>query len=673
MTPHFARYSRWDGSQDHPELTPEEVIDALSDDLLQHGDLQRAMRNLVQHGFTSRQGRAHRGLQDMRTQVQRRKRDILSQHELDSLYHDLKQRLDAVVQSERATSERKLREAAATQPEAPEALREALRRLAERNLQSLNGLPKDPAGALHGLQQHEFLDPQAGADYQTLLKSLRGNLLEAFYRGMKERLQHLTPPDLERTREMTGELNSLLEQRLKGADGDYEAFRRRQASVLGADAPDSLDGFLQQLNQQMQVAQSLLSSLSEQEREGLLDLLGPQLFEPGLQSELQRLLGNLRALAPFGLEGRVYRFYGDEAVDLDHGFDLIRQLHDLDTLDHQLEQARFSGKTDEVEEGLLEQTLGREAVEDLQGLGNLRQKLEDTGMIERKDGDLRLTGRAARSIGQRALGDIFAGLQLRGRGQHAIQRLGPGGEPSQETKLYEFGDPFHLDLGQTVMNALARTGSGMPLALAPDDFEVRQTERMAGAVTVLLLDVSRSMPMRGNFVAAKKVALALSTLIRTQFPRDTMYLVGFSGIARTIDQEELPYVNVGDFGRGTNMQGALRIARTLLAKHPGVDRQVLVVTDGEPSAYYNALGQVVVEYPPGPQVLFETMREVRQCTKQGIVINTFMLEGSGRLKGFVTELARANRGRVLFTSPDHLGRYVLLDFLSNRPRVAQRH
>ena len=159
-------------------------------------------------------------------------------------------------------------------------------------------------------------------------------------------------------------------------------------------------------------------------------------------------------------------------------------------------------------------------------------------------------------------------------------------------------------------------------ALQAEDFEVHTTERLASAVTVVLLDVSRSMPMRGNFVAAKKVAMALSTLIRIQFPRDTMYVVGFSGIAREISQDELPYVNVGDFGRGTNMQGALRIARRLLGKHPQADRQVVMVTDGEPSAFYNALGQVVVEYPPGPQVLYETMREVRQCTKQGVVINT---------------------------------------------------
>ena len=120
-----------------------------------------------------------------------------------------------------------------------------------------------------------------------------------------------------------------------------------------------------------------------------------------------------------------------------------------------------------------------------------------------------------------------------------FQDRGVGIEPAPETKAYEFGDAFHLDLRQTVMNAVAR-GGGSPVALQAEDFEVHTTERLASAVTVVLLDVSRSMPMRGNFVAAKKVAMALSTLIRTQFPRDTMYVVGFSGIAREISQDELP-------------------------------------------------------------------------------------------------------------------------------------
>lgn len=672
MNQNAARYSRWDGSQARPDLAPEEVIDALSDDLLQHGDLQRSLRNLAHHGFRTRSGREHRGLQDMRTQVQRRKRDILSRTDLDSLYDDLKRRLADLIARERATTERRLAEAATPSPEVPDRLRDALRRLAERNLATLNALPKDPAGAMQRLRDHEFLDPQAGAEYQDLLNSLQGSLLQAFFRDMKQRLQRITPEDVERLRQMTAELNALLEQRLRGEEGEFQGFRQRHRDLLGPDAPDTLDDLLQQLTRQMQVAQSLINSLSEEEQEGLLDLLAPQLFEPGMQQELRRLMGNLRALSPFGLQGREYRFYGEETITLDQGLDLVGQLHDLETLDHQLEQARFSGRIDDVQQDLLEEVLGHDAVEDLHSLGNLRERLEQAGFIERRDGELRLTGHAARSIGQRALADIFAGLRMRGRGQHPVQRNGPGSEPAMDTKAYEFGDPFHLDLRQTVMNALVRGAVGTPVGLHPGDFEVRQTERTAGAATVVLLDVSRSMPMRGNFVAAKKVAMALSTLIRTQFPRDTMYLVGFSGIARPIEQDELPYVNVGDFGRGTNMQGALRIARRLLARHGDSDRQVLMVTDGEPSAYYNALGQVVVEYPPGPQVLFETMREVRQCTKQGIVINTFMLEGSGRLKGFVTELARANRGRVLFTSPEHLGRYVLMDFLDNRARVAHR-
>jgi uncharacterized protein with von Willebrand factor type A (vWA) domain len=155
------------------------------------------------------------------------------------------------------------------------------------------------------------------------------------------------------------------------------------------------------------------------------------------------------------------------------------------------------------------------------------------------------------------------------------------------------------------------------------------------------------MPMRGNFVAAKKVALALSTLIRTQFPRDMLYLVGFSGFAREVDKEELPRLNVGDFGRGTNVQAGLRIARRLLAKHRGSQRQVILITDGEPTAYFETDGRLSIEYPPGPRVLKETLNEVRRCTKEEIIINTFMLEKSYHLKAFVSQLATLRDGRLL--------------------------
>ncbi len=674
MPRYRARYSRWDGSQNHREIDPEEVVDALSDDLLQHGDLQRALRNLSHHGFNGKSGYEMRGLQDMRAGLQRQRRDLLSQHHIDSLYDDLKRRLRDLVKRERSTVEQRLKDANADNPDVPQELRDALRKMAERNKQRLDTLPPDPAAAIQTLRDHEFLDPQAGAEYQELLQMLQGSLLDAFYRDMQERLQNLTPAHLDRVREMTRDLNGMLERRMDGenVDGDYQQFREQYQDVLGPNAPDNLDAFLQQMYGQMQAAQSLLNSLSEEQREGLLDMLGEQLFDAGLQAELRQLAGTLRAMSPFALTGRDYRFYGDEQVNLSQALDILQQLQDIEALDHQLEQARFSGQTGDVDPELAERLLGETALDSLNDIGRLRQTLEEAGLVEHRDGELKLTGRAARAIGQRALADIFADLKTRSSGSHTVQKRGPGVEQSPDTKDYEFGDPFHLDLRQTVMNAVGRSGAGTPVAMQPNDFVVHQTEQLASAVTVLLLDVSRSMPMRGNFVAAKKVALALSTLIRTQFPRDTLYLVGFSGIARPIDQDELPYVNVGDFGRGTNMQGALRIARKLLARHGNADRQVLMVTDGEPSAFYDSLGRVVVEYPPGPTVLFETMREVRQCTKQGITINTFMLEGSGRLKGFVTELARANRGRVLFTSPDRLGRYVLKDFLGGRNRTARR-
>lgn len=670
MSPFSARYSRWDGTQGHPELRPDEVVDALSDDLLQHGDLTRALRSLLQRGFQTRSGYQQPGLHDLRMQLQRQKRDLLSQNRFDRVYDELKQKLAELVQQERATVGDRLAAADDPHAEAPPELRDALRRLAQRNQDALNALPPDPAGAIERLRDYEFLDPEAGASFQELLQTLQGNLLDAFFQDLQRQLGAMGPDQLERMRQMTADLNELLEARQRGEPVDFDQFRQRHADLL-PNAPDNLDDFLQQMYQQMQVTQSLLNSLSDDQREGLLDLLGSQLFDNGLQDELGRLAGNLRQMSPFALSGREYRFFGTEDASLGQALGMVRRLHDIETLDHQMEQARYSGNMQEVDQDLAEEVLGPEAKDALDHIGSLRKLLEESGMVDREGSELRLTGRAARSIGQRALADIFADLKMRGAGGHTVQSRGVGMEPAPETKPYEFGDAFHLDLRQTVMNAVAR-GGGSPVGLRAEDFEVHTTERVASAVTVVLLDVSRSMPMRGNFVAAKKVAMALSTLIRTQFPRDTMYVVGFSGIAREISQDELPYVNVGDFGRGTNMQGALRIARRLLGKHPQADRQVVMVTDGEPSAFYNALGQVVVEYPPGPQVLYETMREVRQCTKQGVVINTFMLEGSGRLRGFVTELARANRGRVLFTSPDHLGRYVMTDFLNSRKRTAKR-
>ena len=221
---------------------------------------------------------------------------------------------------------------------------------------------------------------------------------------------------------------------------------------------------------------------------------------------------------------------------------------------------------------------------------------------------------------------------------------------------------------ETVKNAIWRGGTGTPVRLAPDDFEVERTEMLTRSATMLLLDVSLSMPMRDNFLPAKKVAMALHALITTQFPRDYFGLISFGRVAREVKPELLPEMS-WDFEWGTNMQHALLLARKQLARQTGT-KQIIMVTDGEPTAHIEG-GEAYFQYPPSPITIEETLKEVMRCTRDGIRINTFMLDESYYLRGFVERMMKLNGGRAFFTNADMLGNYVLVDFLEQR-RVSRR-
>jgi uncharacterized protein with von Willebrand factor type A (vWA) domain len=245
-----------------------------------------------------------------------------------------------------------------------------------------------------------------------------------------------------------------------------------------------------------------------------------------------------------------------------------------------------------------------------------------------------------------------------------------GGERTDETKRYEHGDPFAVDLNRTLFNAMARTGAGTPVRLSPDDFEVHRTEEATVSSTVLLLDMSRSMLLRGCSTAAKRVAMALHTLIHTKYPRDRLYVVGFAYYARQIKPEAIATLSPYEFEYGTNLQHALLIARQLLGRRTGGNKEIVVITDGEPTAHI-ANGQVEFAYPPTVRTMQSTLREVGRATREGIVINTFMLERSRYLSEFVDLMSRINHGRAFYVEPEHLGEYVLVDYVSKkRKRVA---
>ncbi|MGA3216485.1 MAG: VWA domain-containing protein, partial [Acidimicrobiales bacterium] len=337
--------------------------------------------------------------------------------------------------------------------------------------------------------------------------------------------------------------------------------------------------------------------------------------------------------------------------------------------------------------------VGQESAQSLAELQKLARRLEDAGIVEQREGRLELTPKGLRRIGQRALQDLFRHLSKDRLGGHGIATLGAGHERAEDTKPYELGDPFNLHIERTLRNALrrqvaegelgrpsgvpasradqARPAVQFPVRLAPDDFEIERTEHQIRCATVLLVDLSLSMPLRDNFLAAKKVALAMQSLISGQFPRDYLGIVGFSEKAREIAPADLPAVS-WDYVYGTNMQHALLLARRLLGRHHGT-KQIVMITDGEPTAHIRDDGEVFFHYPPVPETVEATLQEVLRCSREGIRINTFALDATGHLRGFVEKITQLNRGRAFFTTPDTLGDYVLVDFIENRRQLARRH
>jgi len=207
------------------------------------------------------------------------------------------------------------------------------------------------------------------------------------------------------------------------------------------------------------------------------------------------------------------------------------------------------------------------------------------------------------------------------------------------------------------------------VTLSPDDFEIEQTELSVRSATVLMVDLSLSMPMRDNFLAAKKVAMALHALISSRYPRDYLGLVGFSEVARVIEPRELPEVS-WDYVYGTNMQHGFQLARKMLAREHGT-KQIIMITDGEPTAHITESGHPVFHYPPTRETVDATLTEVMRATREGIRINTFMLDATAHLQQFIEQLTQLNKGRAFFTTPETLGDYVLVDFLESRRNLSR--
>ena len=650
------KYSRWDATQRLDALEADELLGAMSDELLAGGDLEDALARLSRWGMPGRM----EGMKDLLERLRSAKQKRAERHDLSKVFDELKEKLEEVKRLERDGLERR------RNAEAPnEQLRQGMQKIAQERLAQLDALPDDFGRAVRALKDYEFVEPKAAEKYQELLKDLQEQVLGSYFKNMRESLRNLTPEQLERTRQMIRDLNRALKERMEGGEPDFEAFQRQYPELAGG-AKD-WDDLLQQLAQGMSAMRSLWQSMSPEMRDQLEGMLGAAFNDPGLQSAMNDLAETLSQLMP--IDGYDHAMSGDEPMTLAEALGLMDQMNQLSDMEDTVRSARAADDLESLNADDVERLAGPGARQSLDQLRKMTELLEEAGLI-RKDGErYELTPRGIRKIGQRSLEDIFATLKRDAFGSHRARTRGRGGDPTDELKTYEFGDPFLLDLPDTVKNAVYRDGAHVPVKLKAEDFSVYRTELMTQSATAILVDVSRSMLFRGCFLAAKKVTLALDSLIRSTFPKDDLYIVGFSALASQLKPQDLPRLTWNEYIYGTNMQHAFETARTLLARSRGKNKQIILITDGEPTAHFEPGNpEPQFAYPPTQRTREMTLREVLRCTREGITINTFMLARGHYLVDFVNQMSKINTGRAFYVEPERLGEYVLVDYVTHKRR-----
>ncbi len=716
-------YSRWDGTQRIEGLDADDILSALADDYMEDGNLQQALKRMMQEGVRSEDGRQTMGLRELMERMRNMRNEQLNRYNMASgVMDDLREKLEEIKGLEREGIQRRLddkqtepsqstqssqpsqpsqpsdqqqspgQQQGANQPQrggeqqsqqgasdsqqgqsgegnddlTPEQKRKMLEMIAQRKQDYLDKLPKDIPGQIKGLSEYDFMDDQAREKFQELLDSLQQQMMQQFFQGMQQSLQNMTPEDIAKMREMIRDLNQMLRDRQQGLEPDFDSFMQKHGEYFPG--VNSLDDLIEQMQQQMAAMQGIMDNLSPEQRQELQNLMEQLMGDDRIRVDMMELAMNLEALAPMEQARTRFPFRGDESLPLNEAMRMMNRLQQMEGLEDQFQQARRLDDLEAIDSQKVKDLLGDEEYQSVEQLKELMKMLEEAGYIQKKGKNWELTAKGIRKIGQKALQDIFNKLKRDGFGRHVSPFRGIGGERTDESKAYQFGDPFLLDLEKTLMNAVHRRGIGTPVGLEKEDFEVYRTEFTTQSSTVLMIDLSMSMVYNGCQPAAKKVAVALESLIRSQFPRDNLYVVGFSFVAREYKPDELVEMGRYDNSTGTNMAHGFMLARQLLARHHGVNKQIIMITDGGPTVWFEN-GEWQFFYPPNPYAEQQTLLEVQRCTREGITINTFMLEDDRWMVAFVNQLSKINNGRTFYADKNNLGEYLLVDYLNSKKKI----
>jgi uncharacterized protein with von Willebrand factor type A (vWA) domain len=660
-----SRYEQWDGSQDPfgPDLDVGEILDEISDDILSGYGAEAAMRRLMRRGMPGRLG----GLDDLRRRLEARRRRATRELNLEGPMAEVKERLNEILAQEREWLADRTGDDARGQDAR---MRESF----------LDTLPDSPAGALKELMDYRFTNPAAQQAFNELVEELQKEILDAHFRSLTGGMGQMTPEDVARVREMLAELNGMIAARERGEEYDFPGFMERHGDFF-PENPKTLDELLEVLAKRMAAMSRLLASLSPEQRRQLQELAQALLSDMDLAFEMDQLASELRALAPnLSWDMPVGEGFGDEPMPLSAAVGAVEALSDLDELEQAVAGDYPGASLEDVDEDKLRRALGDAAVSDLRRLRQIEKVLEESGIVTRQKGKLEVSARGARRLGERALVAVFERLHTEQAGVHETREAGGAAEPTGATRPWHFGDTGEIAVQRSIFNAVLRTtssgsrspsGPGRRVDMKPDDFELVEAETRTRTATALLLDLSFSMPLRGHWLPAKRMALALHALIEGKYPQDKLYLIGFSDYARRLQPTDLTARAPLERIYGTNMQHAFLLARRLLAEEPRASKQVIMVTDGEPTAHLMDAGpdrapEAFFSWPPTSETIHKTLAEAMHLAASGVTLNVFMLEDSPGLVAFMEKLGRLTSGRVFRMDSQDLGRFILSDYVRRR-------
>ena len=617
-------------------------VDDLAQRIMDGQSVEDALRDLMREGT---QGR--RGMREMARQVRDKRRRLEKSGAMDGLLQDLRD----LVEQAKDTERREL----FPDPSDDARFREA----------QLDNVPDDVGRAMQQLANYDWRSDEARALFEQAQERLRREVVDQQFRNLSSGIDNL-PQERQALQQMMQDLNDLLDTHRRGdaTQEDYDAFIARHRQFF-PDAPATLDELIDDLARRQAAMQRMLDSMSPEQRAELSEAMSQAMQDMGLTEQMAALQQNLQSLRPeFGPSGKA-RMSGSQRMGLPQVTEALAELSDLEALDSSLNDGFNRMDLDDIDEEAIERALGRQSRDDLESLRELQRQLEQQGFLVNDGERLELTPKAIRRIGRTALRQVFSSLDGTTRGQHDITRSGASGEFTGTSREWTFGSEQPIDVVRTVRRAMSRRMVSGGDTLMADDFEVHETETTTRAAVALLIDQSFSMVVNDTWRQAKTMALALHTLASTAYPLDAMQIIAFANVARVVQPHELPDLEASHI-QGTNLHHALMLAGRFLDSHPGAQRIVMVVTDGEPTARLMPEGYGWFSYPPEDETIAETIAQVDRMTRRRVPVSWFRLGDDPSLERFLDGMARRNGGRVLAASADRLGDYVVSDYVRTR-------